>query len=168
VSRAANLDAAGRVCLDSFRSEFRIPATTVVVHQVGVVGASLTFLDAQRRVLLGCDRTARAAAKGPWCARSVGRLFAGRLRDPRIDILCRNAHGGRVGFGWVQPARGVRWIVVRNGPRSEVEELVAGLPMRIATTDVDAATSSATFDVRELDRDGQEVRRYRLHAGVAG
>jgi len=168
VRRAAKLDTRGRACLDSFRSEFRIPPATVVVERVGVIGASLTFVDAQRRVVLGCDRTARAAASGPWCARSVGRLFSGRLRDPRVDILCRNARGDRVGFAWVEPATRVRWIVVRNGPGAEVEEVVAGLPVRIATTDVDAATSSATFGVRELNGDGQEVRRFRLRAGVAG
>ena len=139
-----------------------------MVQRVGVKGVSLTFLDAERRVALGCDRSARPAASGPWCARSVGRLFSGRLRDPRVDILCRDARGRPVGFGWIEPAAGARWIVVGDGPGAEVEEVAAGLPVRIATTDVDAATSSATFDVRELAEGGKEVRRYTLRASVAG
>lgn len=166
--RADELDTRGRACLDSFRSEFRVPPETVVVQRVALIGASLTFLDAEHRVVLGCDRTSRRDAHRLWCARSVGRLFSGRLRDPRVDILCRDSGGDRVGFGWVDPASGVRWIVARNGSRAEVEGVIAGLPVRIATTEVDAETSSATFDVRELAGDGKVVRRYRLRAAVAG
>ena len=168
VIRAAKLDIRGRSCLDSFRSEFQIAPATVVVQRIGVITASLTFLDAERRVVLGCDRTARTAASGAWCARSVGRLFSGRLRDARVDILCRDARGDPVGFGWIEPAAGVRWVVVHNASSTEVEEVAAKLPVRIATSDVDPATSSATFDVQEYDADGKEVRRYRLRAGVAG
>lgn len=168
VRRASELDARGRACLDSFRTEFRISPATVVVQRIGAIGASLTVLDAERRVVLGCDRTARAIANRPWCARSVGRLFSGRLRDARVDILCRSARGDPVGFGWIEPGRGVNWIVVDQRSGAEVEEVAGQLPVRIATTDVDRATSSATFDVRELDSDGKEVRRYRLRGSVAG
>ena len=165
---ASELDARGRACLDSFRAEFLISPATVVVQRVGAIGASVTFLDAEQRVVLGCDRTVRANANRPWCARSVGRLFGGRLRDARLDILCRDLHGDPVGFGWVEPAPGVHWIVVDHRSGAEVEEVAGRLPVRIATTDVDRPTSSATFDVRELDSEGKDLRRYRLHAGVAG
>ena len=168
VRQPSELDVRGRACLDSFRAEFLISPATVVVQRVGAIGATLTFSAVERRVVLGCDRTSLAVPNGPWCARSVGRLFSGRLRDARVDILCRGARGDPVGFGWVEPGRGVRWVVVDQGASKEVEEVAGELPVRIATADVDQATSSATFDVRELDSDGKEVRRYRLRGSVAG
>jgi hypothetical protein len=168
VLRAAHLDARGRACLERFRPEFRIPSRATVVERTNVVGENLTFLDARRRVVLGCDRTARPAANPPWCARSVGRLFSGHLRDPRLDILCRDANGDPLGLGWIEPAAHVRWVVVRNGPEAEVEEVARGLPVRVATVDVSVADSSATFAVTEYGSDGREVRHYRLRARVAG
>jgi len=103
-----------------------------------------------------------------WCARSVGRLFDGRLHDGRVDILCVGPTGGRVGFAWVEPTRRARWIVVAQPSGAEVEEIAAGLPVRIATRDVDSAASSATFAVAEYDSAGSEVARYGLRARVAG
>jgi len=167
--RAAQLDTRRRACLDAFRPEFRISPRTVVVERTGVAGANLTFLDASRRVVLGCDRTGRPVGGGrSWCARSVGRLLRGRLQDPRVDILCHGALGARIGFGWIVPASGTRWIASRNGAVTEIAAVAAGLPVRVATADVDTATSSATFEVTEYDEDGATVRRYTLHASVAG
>ena len=166
--RAAQVDARGRACLDGFRAEFRIPSRATVVERTGVLAASMTFLDATGRVLLGCDRTARRTAGRPWCARSVGRLVSGRLLDPRVDILCRDRRGDPVGLGWIEPAGGVRWVVVRSGSDVEVEQVAGHLPVRVATTRVSIADSSATFAVTEYGADGKEVRRYRLRAGVAG
>jgi hypothetical protein len=170
VLRAADLGVRGQACLRSFRPEFSIPPATIIVERTGVIGASLTFRDRRRRFVLGCDRTEapRGGDAGPWCARSVGRLFGNRLRDPRVDILCRSAAGDRVGFGWIEPAPASRWFVVGHGSRSELYEVVAGLPVRVASRDVDVTTSSATFDVAEYDANGKEVRRRRLRVGVAG
>jgi hypothetical protein len=165
---AAELDARARTCVESFRPEFRIPPHALVVERTGAIGASLTFVDAERRVVLGCDRTVRPSANGPWCARSVGRLFAGRLRDARVDILCVDARGSPVGFGWLEPTRGARWIVVGTESPAEVEEVAAGLPVRVSTREVDTAGSSATFAVTEYDSAGKEVDRYPLRARVAG
>jgi hypothetical protein len=169
---ASRLDPRDRACLEAFRGEFRISPATVVVSRVGTSGASLTFRDETAGVVLGCDRTAaRAGAtpSRPWCARSVGYLAGGRLRDPRVDVLCRDAHGDPVGFGWVEPRDlEAHWIVVRGGPQVEVEPAAAGLPVRVLTRDVDRETSSATFAVTEYGRSGKELVRYRVRAAVAG
>lgn len=165
---ADQLGARARVCLERFRPEFRIPPQTVVVERTGVIGASLTFVDAERHVVLGCDRTGRPSANSPWCARSAGRLFAGRLRDARVDILCVGDRGTSVGFGWLEPSRRARWIVVGDGRGAEVEEVAAGLPVRVSTREVETAGSTATFVVTEYDSGGEEVGRYQLRARVAG
>jgi len=166
--RAALLDTRGRACIASFRGEFAIANEALVVERTGAIGASLTFLDARRRVVLGCDRASRRVAGAAWCARSVGRLVAGRLEDPRLDILCLGGHGEPIGFAWIDPMPGTRWVVVGDGARSEVEPVAAGLPVRVATREVDVATSSATFAVTEYDATGAELARYRLPVRVAG
>ena len=144
------LDPRGQACVAGFRPEFRIPALAAVVERTSAVGVSLTFLDGGGHVVLGCDRTAAPVGNRGWCARSVGRLFSGRLRDARVDILCRDAEGEPLGLAWIEPAAGVRWVVVVNGAKTEIEEVTARLPVRVATTDVDVAGSSATFDVTEF------------------
>jgi hypothetical protein len=169
VLHASQLGAPGRACLARFRPEFSIPPTTTVVERIGAIGASITLRDGQSRVVLGCDRTdALSPGGGPWCAASVGRLFNGRVRDPRVDILCHSAAGERIGFGWMEPAPATRWLVARTARSSEVYEVAAGLPVRLATTDVDIQSSSAGFDMTEYDADGKEVRSGRLDASVAG
>ena len=165
---AARLDHRGQACVRGFRREFGVPSRTIVVERTGALGASITLVDAQRRVVLGCDRTAHPSPSGAWCARSVGRLFDGRLRDPRVDVLCLGPNGGRVGFAWLEPARRTRWIVVAQSSGAEVEEVAFGLPVRVATRDVDSTASSASFAVAEYDSAGSEVARYRLSARVAG
>jgi hypothetical protein len=165
---AARLDPRGRACVEGFRREFGVSPRTMVVERIGAFGASITFASARRRVVLGCDRTAHPSPSGVWCVRSVGRLFDGRLRDARVDILCVGPAGRPVGFAWIEPARRARWIVVAQPSGAEVEEIAAGLPVRIATRDVDGAASSATFAVAEYDSAGSEVARYRLRARVAG
>jgi hypothetical protein len=169
VLAAGRLDAAGRRCLASFRPEFRIAPGTTVVRRTGAAGESLTFTDADREVVLGCDRASlRAPDARGWCGRSVGRLVAGRLRDPRLDLGCRSHDGAAVGFGWIEPGPATRWIGVRVARSTEVDEVAAGLPVRVPTDDVDRATSSAAFSIVEYTGAGAVARRYRLRAGVAG
>ena len=164
-----DLDEAGRSCVAGFRGEFRVAKDATVVRRTGVVGESLTFLDADRDVVLGCDRTNRPApASRRWCGRSVGLLIAGRLHDVRVDIACRTRHGTQVGFGWIQPGSETHWVAVRAGPGTEITKVTPGLPLRIVTEDVDPATSSATFTIVEYASAGRALRSYRVRAGVAG
>ena len=167
VIAASRLGSAGQACLDSFRAEYPIERNAHVLQRTAVLGESLTLRDADRSVVLGCDRTARTP-RGQWCARSVGGLSSGRLRDPRVDILCRDRDGDPVGFAWVEPAPNVRWVEVELGPRVEIDAVAAQLPVRIATHDVDGATASARFRVTEYAAGGERLRRYRFRAGVAG
>lgn len=169
--RISQLGATDRACLRRFRPEFSIPRETVAVERTGLTGASLTFEDGRRAFVLGCDRTGRPGeAAPPWCARSVGRLVFGRLSDPRVDILCRRGppDDGPIGFAWVDPTPTTRWLAVRNDGRTELYEVLAGLPVRVATTRVEASTSSAVVDLTEYDAAGEVVCRRRLRASVAG
>jgi hypothetical protein len=168
VLRVNRLDARNRACVESFRGEFTVGGDAVVVENTGVIGASLTFVDARRRAVLGCDRTSTRSADGSWCARSIGRLVGGELEDARLDILCVDRHGAPVGFAWLEPEPDARWVAIAGAGGNVVEPVAAGLPVRVATRNVDDADSSATFDISEYDSRGRELARYRLRARVAG
>jgi hypothetical protein len=170
VLEARDLRTIERGCLRSFEPEFRLPPATVVVRRTGTLGESLTFTDAEHDVVLGCAGTGSASTPVPrWCGRSVGRLYAGRLRDVRLDVACHDRAGRPVGFGWIEPGPATRWIGVRAGGRvAEVAAVAAGLPVRVATDAVDRARSSATFAVAEYAASGAAVRSFRVRAGVAG
>jgi hypothetical protein len=163
--RAEALPADDRGCVSGFRTEFRLPPGTAVVRRVGTHTESLTFIDAAKRVVLGCDRTDTDVLE--WCGRSVGRLFDGRLRDPRVDIGCRTARG-RIAFGWLRPAPRTRWVVAGDGDDADIEIVAAGYPVRVSSARVDVETSSASFSIVEYDVNGAEVRRYTLRSGVSG
>jgi hypothetical protein len=167
IRRVAALGRAGRACLTRFRGEFAIAPSGVVVERTGALGATLTLADAGARFVLGCDRTARDPPAA-WCAHAVGRRRAGALTDPRADVLCRDRHGRPVGFAWVEPAASTRWVVVRAGGTATLEPVAAGLPVRVATPEVDVVRSRVSAEVLELGSDGEEVRAYRLDAAVAG
>jgi hypothetical protein len=148
-----------------------IPNDPVVVERIGVFGESLTFADSGRKTVYACDGGTDAAGerKPPWCGSSAGRLFGGKLLDPRLDILCRDRKGRALAYAWVEPAAGVRWIGVDQGAYTEIYEVLAGLPVRIASTrGIEAARARATFDVAQYDNHGKEVIEGKLEAQVAG
>lgn len=169
ITSVRRLGAFGRNCVDSFRPEFRVAANATVIRRTGVLGESLTFENIDHDVVLGCDRgDGGTAASGRWCGRAAGRLFAGRLRDLRLDIACRTHRGAQIGFGWIQADAGTHWIGARVGDVTEVSEVAAGLPVRVATTDVDPGNASATFAIVEYAESGRALRSYRVSVGVAG
>jgi hypothetical protein len=169
VTSIGRLGATGRNCVDGFRPEFRLAVDATVVRRTGIVGESVTFMDADHDVVLGCDRTdGPAPASQPWCGRSVGRLVGGRLRDLRLDIACRTRRGTQVGFGWIETGPGTRWVAARVGAVTEVAGVAAGLPVRVVTEDIDRETSSATFATVEYAGSGKTLARHRISAGVAG
>jgi hypothetical protein len=144
---------------------------TVVVERIGVFSESLTFADSGRTTVYGCDGGTDPGGERtpPWCGSAAGRLRGGRLLDPRLDILCRDRKGVRLAYAWVEPAAGVRWIAVDQGRYTEVYEVLAGLPVRIASTrGIQAARARASFDVRQFDRHGRELIKGKLEAQVAG
>jgi hypothetical protein len=148
-----------------------IEADTVVVERIGVFGESLTFTDSGRKTVYACDGGADPLGERtpPWCGSSAGRLFGGKLLDPRLDILCRDRKGRALAYAWVEPAAGVKWIGVDQGRYTEVYEVLARLPVRIASIrGVQTGRARATFDVTQYDDHGKELVKGKLEAGVAG
>jgi hypothetical protein len=170
ILRAGFLDRRLMVCLNpADRQAFS--ADTVVVERVGVFGESLTFLDLAGRHVYGCDGGIDAAGerRRPWCGLSVGRLFDGKLLDPRLDILCRDQEGNPLAYAWVVPIAGARWIGVDQGAYTELYETAGDLPIRIVSRrGVDRERSRATFEVTQYTAAGKELVRGKLEAAVAG
>lgn len=143
----------------------------LVVERIGVFSESLTFADRRNRTLYSCDGGTDAAMerRPPWCSGSAGRLFEGRLLDPRLDIGCRDAKGEPLAYAWVEPVAGAHWIGVDQGSYTEIYEALAGLPVRIAgKQNVDLQRSRATFGVSQYDVHGRELVKGELEAAVAG
>ncbi len=143
----------------------------LVVERIGVFGESLTFADPRSRTLYSCDGGMDPAGehRPPWCSGSAGRLFEGRLLDARLDIACRDPKGRPLAYAWAEPVGGAHWIGVDQGSYTEIYEVLAGLPVRIATArGVDLERSRATFDVAQYDVHGQELVKGKLEAAVAG
>jgi hypothetical protein len=140
------------------------------VELIGVTGSSVSFANASKDQLLGCDGSeSRPADPGSWCGAAAGELRDGRLLDPRLDLVCATANGTAMGFAWVEPSRAARFVAVDQGAYVEVHEVKAGLPVRVATTrDVDADRARALFRIAEYDSAGRLLRGYRLEASVAG
>jgi hypothetical protein len=148
-----------------------IESDAVVVERIGVVSESLTFADSGHKTVYACDGGTDPVGerKLPWCGSSAGRLLRGKLLDPRLDILCRDRKGRSLAYAWVEPAAGVRWIGVDQGAYTEIYEVLAGLPVRIASTrGIELGRARATFDVTQYDNHGKEVIEGKLEAQVAG
>lgn len=148
-----------------------VPADVLIVERIGVFGESLTFTDRRHRTLYACDGGTDPAGehRPPWCSGSAGLLFEGRLLDPRLDIGCRDRKGRPLAYAWVEPVAGAHWIGVDQGPYEEMYEVLAGLPVRIASTrNVHLEGSRAAFEITQYDVHGRELVRGRLEAAVAG
>jgi hypothetical protein len=170
IVRAAFLARRFSSCLTTEERKL-FPQSTLVVERIGVFAQSLTFRDRDGRHLHACDGgfDPTGEHRSPWCGRSVGRLYGRRLLDPRLDILCRDDSGRRLAYAWVEPVAGAHWIGVDQGSYTEVYEIAAGLPVRIAirrTVDKDAAT--ATFGLTQYGAHGKELLRTKLEPAVAG
>jgi len=143
----------------------------VVVERIGVFGESLTFADDAGKTLYSCDggTDPTGERRPPWCGGSSGRLLHGRLLDPRLDILCRDREGRPLAYVWVEPVQGAHWIGVDQGGYTEVYEVLAGLPVRVATLrGIQLGRSRASFAVTQFDATGKELVGGTLEAAVAG
>ena len=148
-----------------------IAADTRVVERIGVFAESLTFADPRNETVYACDGGIDPAGERhlPWCGGSAGRLVAGQLLDPRLDVVCRDRTGRPLAYAWVEPAAGAHWIGVDQGNYTEIYEVLGELPVRIATgRRIDLARSSATFVVTQYDSHGKPLIKARLEARVAG
>jgi hypothetical protein len=143
----------------------------LVVERTGVFGESLTFMDRDKRTVHACDGGVDAAGERapPWCSGSAGRLYEGRLLDPRLDLGCRDGKGRPLAYAWIEPVTDAHWIGVFQGGYTEIYEVLSGLPVRIATQrNIDLARSRAVFEVFQYGVGGRELIRGRVEAGVAG
>jgi len=148
-----------------------VPVDVRVVERIGVDSESLTFADRRNRTLYSCDGGIDPAGERqrPWCGGSAGRLVAGRLLDPRLDVACRDRDGKPLAYAWVVPAEAAHWIGVDQGRYTEVYEVLGRMPVRIATArGIDLARSRASFLVTQYDSQGKALIKGKLEAGVAG
>jgi hypothetical protein len=143
----------------------------LVVERIGVFGESLTFMDRDKRTVHACDGGVDPAGerRPPWCSGSAGRLYEGRLLDPRLDVGCRDGKGRPLAYAWIEPVTGARWIGVDQGGYTEIYEVLSGLPVRIATQrNIDLSRSRAVVEVAQYGVGGRELIRGKVEAGVAG
>ena len=146
-----------------------VAADGMVIERVGVSGMSISFFGPGRRAAHACDASVPGSGNHPkWCGRAFGRADAGRLRDPRLSLSCRDAKGKTLGFTWVQPAPDAAYVVVHQPHYSEVYAAAGRSPVRVTTSAIDLATSTATFSVSEHGSDGRRLRAYTVEAQVAG
>ena len=148
----------------------RLPAETIVVERVGVDGRSLTFRDPRSPRLYGCDGAAGELEPrpGPWCGGTVGTLRAGRLTDPRLNMVnCRTAAGETVAFAWIVPHRDARWLAVGEGDSREFFQTAGHLPVRATTTE-GLGSDSAVVHVAQYAADGRKLAERDLELRVAG
>jgi hypothetical protein len=140
------------------------------VERVGVVGESVTYRLASEPTLRSCDNSpGRRERRLRWCGGAYGVLYNGRLRDPRLDILCETRDGLPIGSVWVQPSAAAQYVSVVEPDYAQVYPVVGGLPIRVTTVSgVRYSESRASFELAEHDADGKLLRRYRLDAAVAG
>jgi hypothetical protein len=142
-----------------------------VVERVGVFDQSLTFANRSGTGVYACDGGIDAAGerRPPWCGQVFGALADGRLLDPRLDVICRNRKSAPLAYAFVEPVAGAHWIGVDQGRYTEIYEVLAGLPVRVATARrVSLAHARATFEVTQYDVHGRQLVKGDLEAAVAG
>lgn len=167
VVRAASTGPVSRCLATTREHDPRSP----IVRRVGVEGTSVTYRTVSGRDLVACDGTDLGSAHDQmWCGIALGRMRGERLLDPRLDIAsCTTQSDVPVAFAWVEPGPRTRYVAVDHEGFVEVYRVVAGLPVRVATTSgIDLETSSVSFAVSEHDADGRSLRAYTLRTRVAG
>jgi hypothetical protein len=141
----------------------------LVVERSGRVTRSVTVTQRGSRVIFACDKTGVRLEGREWCGLSAGMVRNGRIADPRLNILCRDADGHHVAAAFVNPVRGARWIGVEHGASTELYPTARGLPVRVSTTQgVDYERARATFRISQIGARGRVLARSRLVAQVAG
>jgi hypothetical protein len=166
VRRAADIAATLRECRGRAPRDWTM--RTAVVDRRRGSRRTLTYRTPDGRSLASCDSIGVRIEGRRWCGAATGTLYGGRLGDPRL-VLCEPRGGRPVAFIWVTPVRRARWVGVAAGRRAELYRVAAGLPVRISTDrNIRIRGSSATFVVRQYDRNGEVIRRRTIVARVAG
>ena len=168
--RVLQLDDRADECL-SPSDQANVAADAPAVERIGVDGESLTFAGRDRSVVYACDGGIDSAGERnlPWCHTVLGRLDDGRVLDPRLDVICRDRARRPLAYAFVDPVAGARWIGVLQEGYVELYEVLAGLPVRVASTRaVDLGNASATLEITQYDADGRELVRGKMEAAVSG
>jgi hypothetical protein len=117
----------------------------------------------------GCDSTGVRVEGRVWCNLESGVLRRGRVRDPRLGLLCRARDGRRVATAWINAVPHARTLIVADGPHCDRYGVVGGLPIRVATTHgIRYARAEATFSIAQYDARGRLLTKRRFVARVAG
>jgi len=148
-----------------------VPADTRAVERVGVDGESLTFAGRDRATVYACDGGVDPAGERswPWCHTVLGELDHGQVLDPRLDVICSDRRRRPLAYAFVEPVAGARWISVRQDGYVELNEVLGGLPVRVATTrGIDLDNARATFEVTQYDTAGRELVHGEMEVAVAG
>jgi hypothetical protein len=171
VVRRATLGNRFDECMSAGGDAASIPSDAPVVERLGVRSESLTFARDDGAGVYACDGGVDPAGerRPPWCGLVFGEREAGRLLDPRLDVNCRDRDGHTLAYAFVEPIAGAHWIAVQQHGYVEVYEVLAGLPVRIATTrGVDLPRSRATLEITQYDLVGRQLARSDMEAAVAG
>jgi hypothetical protein len=143
----------------------------IAVERIGVESESLTVANRSGSGVYACDGGIDPAGEHdtPWCGEVFGRLVAGRVLDPRLDVTCLGRDREPLAYAFVEPVAGAHWIGIDEGRYVEIYEVLAALPVRVATTRrVDARRARATLTVTQYDLQGRELVRGDVEATVAG
>jgi hypothetical protein len=157
-------------CLAGIENEAVVPDATVV-ERTGVDGRSITFANRDGSHVYACDGGIDPAGERapPWCGAVVGQRERGMLLDPRLDVVCVDRRQRALAYVFVEPVARARWIGVQQDGYVELNEVVAGLPVRVETTrGIDLGRARAVFEVTQYDAGGRELVRETLEAAVAG
>ncbi|HSC73376.1 MAG TPA: hypothetical protein VLB89_04350 [Gaiellaceae bacterium] len=142
-----------------------------VVERTGVDDHSITFASRDGSRVYACDGGIDPAGERapPWCGGVVGERERGRLLDPRLDVVCHDRQHRPLAYAFVEPVARAGWIGVRQDGFVELYDVVAGLPVRVASRrGIDLENARAVFDVTQYDAAGRELVREELEAAVAG
>ena len=143
----------------------------LVVERTGVDSHSITFADRDGSRVYACDGGVDPAGERapPWCGAVVGQRERGRLLDPRLDVVCVDRRHLPLAYVFVEPVARAHWVGVQQDRYVELYEVVAGLPVRIASTrGIEPENARAVFEVTQYDAEGRELIREPLEAAVAG
>lgn len=143
----------------------RLPRSSIVVERIGVHGRTITF-PTPGSTIEGCDRNPNARAiQGPWCGGSAWTLRGGRVSDARLDICYARNRRPVVAFGWINPLRRAKWIVVDQPGFREVYPVARHLPVRVST--VSEIGDPTTFRTAQYDAGGVLLARREVKAAIA-
>jgi hypothetical protein len=138
-----------------------------VVERVGVNGRSITFTTADGGVT-ACDRSIRVRTIfALWCGGSAWLLRHGQVSDPRLDICTSRRARPVIAFGWINPIRRARWIVVDQPGYREVYPVTGGLPVRVSTISGLRRAGDAIFHTAQYDAAGVLLVRRKVVAAIA-